>query len=361
MTRCLIGLGANLGNREETLAAAARRLVDLPATRGHVFSRWRETAPVGGPPGQPSYLNGAASFETDLPPEALFARLRAIESEFGRTRDEWWGSRTLDLDLLLYGDLRLETPALTIPHPHLALRRFVLEPAQEIAADMVHPVSGWTIGRLWENLRSGIGYVAITGAIGAGKSSLARAIVQKTACALIEESLDDESLTRFYASPKERARETESRFLTQRADALKDVARIAPTAEQLVVSDFWFDQSLAFASVWLDSADLAAYRDVWERTRRLVPRPRLLIVVDAETEELKRRVAQRGRRYEAGLDFERLDRIRRAILERVERSDLGAVLRTPPGCSLERAVAESLAAIESIRPVHQATTERGGI
>lgn len=133
MTRAYIGLGANLGDREETIRRAVERLRGEQGIEIVGISSLRETEPVGYAD-QPRFLNGALAVDTDLSPRDLLARLLAVERELGRVREAGlrYGPRTIDLDLLLYGDRVVNEPGLTVPHPRLEERRFVLEPLYEL-------------------------------------------------------------------------------------------------------------------------------------------------------------------------------------------------------------------------------------
>ena len=136
VVRAYVGLGSNLGEREHTLRAALERLAATPGVELVAVSSLRETDPVGPVTDQPRFLNGAAALDTSLSPRRLLELLLGIEAEFGRTRDgPAGGPRTLDLDLLLYGDVRVSEPGLEVPHPRLHERDFVLEPLREL---------GWT-------------------------------------------------------------------------------------------------------------------------------------------------------------------------------------------------------------------------
>jgi 2-amino-4-hydroxy-6-hydroxymethyldihydropteridine diphosphokinase len=140
--RAHVGLGANLGDRERTLRAAVDELGSEPGIEVVAVSTLRETDPVG-VGNQPRFLNGAVAVDTTLTPEQLLERLLALEHRFGRVRTPGeHGPRTLDLDLLLYGDLAIDEPGLTVPHPRLHERRFVLEPLAELDPGLVIPGRG---------------------------------------------------------------------------------------------------------------------------------------------------------------------------------------------------------------------------
>lgn len=136
-----VALGSNLGDRAATIALAVARLQALDGVRVAALSTIRETEPIGGPP-QGRYLNGVALLETGLAAERLLAALLTIEQEFGRVRRVRNGPRTLDLDLLFHDATQLATPELTLPHPRLHERRFVLEPLCDVAPDWIHPRLG---------------------------------------------------------------------------------------------------------------------------------------------------------------------------------------------------------------------------
>ncbi len=136
MTRAYVALGANLGDREATIEAAVAALPGVVAV-----SQLRETDPVG-VVDQPAFLNGATALETELSPRELLDALLAVERELGRERRERWGPRTIDLDLLLYGDETIDEPGLTVPHPRLHERRFALEPLLDLDPELAIPGRG---------------------------------------------------------------------------------------------------------------------------------------------------------------------------------------------------------------------------
>jgi len=373
MSVCLISLGSNLGNRQENLDAAVARLAAHPQIKVLARSKWRETAPVGGPAGQGNFFNGALKLETSLAPHELLECLQQIEDQLGRRRAERWGPRTIDLDLLLYDELVLTTPTLVVPHPRLAWRRFVLEPAAEAGGSMIHPTIGWSIARLVEHLNHSMPYVAITGPIAAGKTRLAERLAEAISAEkkgtvplcrngpegashkwglspfsppvrLILEQPDWSRLDAFYADPAGHAWETELEFLDERTRLLGQKRLPTPL---FWVSDFWFDQSAAFASAWLPAERLREYLAKYEQLRRTVMAPRLIVLLDAPVDELLARVRQRGRPCERHLSVEALARIRQAVLQEAERPGVGPVLRAGSD-DAEAVFAEVLAAVRGM-------------
>ena len=142
MTRVALGLGSSLGDRRAQLQRALSILDARGDTRVIRASRWYRTPPMRGGTARGWFLNGVAQLETTLEPHAFLDVCIALEHRFGRRRARYWGDRTLDLDLLLAGDLIVESPALTLPHPAIAQRPFVLLPLREAWPDATDPVTG---------------------------------------------------------------------------------------------------------------------------------------------------------------------------------------------------------------------------
>jgi 2-amino-4-hydroxy-6-hydroxymethyldihydropteridine diphosphokinase len=155
LSKCAIALGSNLGDSLSILNSAIDRMNTTPQIDLIAVSSWYRTTPIGPP--QPDYLNGCALVLTSLTPLGFLNTLHAIEAEFGRVRGEVWGARTLDLDLLLYGDEIIDTPDLQVPHPRMTERSFVLVPLAEITPDTIEPRSAQSILALRNKLEcSGI-------------------------------------------------------------------------------------------------------------------------------------------------------------------------------------------------------------
>ncbi len=331
MAHCLIALGSNLGDRLHTLERAMDGLAGHPEFRLVARSRWHETQPIGGARGQGDFLNGALLGETTLSPQALLQTMQDMECRLGRQRTTPWGPRAIDLDLLLYDQWVIESPSLVLPHPRMAWRRFVLEPAAEVAPAMVHPTTGWTIARLLRHLDTSLPYVAITGPMAAGKSELARRVAAEVSGRLVAETCDPARLARWCADPSGNAWGVEIEFLEQRARLLAAGSPEWTTPRMVALSDFWFDQSLAFARVWLGSDQFEDFLGRWEVARRGVVQPRLTVFVDAPTQQLLHRIRQRKRPGEHRWTAEMLDRIRSSLEIELSQPDRGPVLRLAAG------------------------------
>lgn len=158
MSRCLISFGANIGKAAETILQAADQLKTLLGSdlRSFQLSRLFRTPAVGGPAGQPPFINAVAALHVEQRTAwNLWQVIGQIEQTLGRVRIERWEARRIDLDVLLFDDQRIWTKHFKLPHPRFVMRRFILEPALDVAADWIEPVSGWSILQLTQALRNG--------------------------------------------------------------------------------------------------------------------------------------------------------------------------------------------------------------
>ena len=179
MPQCLVSFGANLGDASKTIQAAADSLLSriANATSDFKLSRFFRTPPVGGPSGQPPFINAVVAIETKLNVWEMWSCVRDVETEFGRTRNQRWEARPIDIDILLHGDQRIWTPQFKVPHPRMCMRRFILAPAVDVAADWIEPVTGWSIERLFNHVRVGRGSLVVI----ASEIQLATKLLQEAA------------------------------------------------------------------------------------------------------------------------------------------------------------------------------------
>lgn len=233
MPLCLIGLGANLGEPAETLSAAFDALASRPEIEFVAASSFLETKPIGGPAGQGIFLNACATIRTERSPRDTIQTLLEIEASLGRTRRTRWEARKLDLDLLLYGESICREQGVEIPHPRMASRRFVLDPASEIAPEMIHPTTGWTIGKMAKHLREAPNVAMLTGLLGTDISRIAERLQNRSDETLsiraIRVSKDIDQGSRHRAVSKAFAAEAEA------------AGSASPT---VVILDFWLGESL---------------------------------------------------------------------------------------------------------------------
>ena len=354
MARCLIGCGSNQGARREQLDRAIELLGVMPGVRLEAVSRHRETRPVGGPPDQDAFLNGACLIDTDLEPHELLGLLSAVENTLHRDRTERWGPRTVDLDLLLYDDVVIDDEtvggaALTVPHPRMATRRFVLEPAVEIAPDLRHPVSGCSLRDLLDNISVPHLHVCVVGVPGAGAAEVAAAIA-------------DATLARHLHARTGLPRG--ERRLAPWIDALAALAAPLRAADWSpdahgTVTDSWLGAVPAAAEETLPAAQLAALVDRLSETTATGVPPHVAIFLRLSPAALAERVAlgarTRGRSSELCADLvdddaDSLTRFQARLLARL-RCGGGAArpraLVVVEADDLGRAVDEAIAAVEA--------------
>lgn len=170
--QCLISFGSNLGNRDAVLAEAASLIAAEDSVNHFAASRLYETPPIGGPDGQETFLNAVAAFETNSPAAEILAKLQSIEDKLGRLRKKRWGSRSIDLDVVLHGELIGGSRGLVVPHPRYTARRFVLRPACDVAGHYRDPRFGWSLQKLADHLDQGVASMALAGGVEATRSEL---------------------------------------------------------------------------------------------------------------------------------------------------------------------------------------------
>jgi 2-amino-4-hydroxy-6-hydroxymethyldihydropteridine diphosphokinase len=324
-----ISLGSNLGNRAYYLQKAIFSLGNLAGEIGAISPVY-QTAAWGFEGGD--FLNACVALRTELPPERLLQCLLQIEKLAGRERVASGGyrSRTLDLDLLYYGDEIIRTDTLTVPHPSLEKRRFVLRPLADIAPQFYHPVLGKDHRNLLQECgdKNGLertsivlyknrqlffnvlGFVVIEGNIGAGKTSLARKISEDLNAKLILERFEDNPfLPKFYQDQARYAFPLELSFLADRYQQFIEETRQLDLFKNFVVSDYDIYKSLIFAKITLGEEEFKLYRKFFSVMYREVRKPKLYVYLYQNTGRLLEQIARRGRDYEEGIPAEYLEKI----------------------------------------------------
>jgi len=285
-----------------------------------------------------NFYNCCIAVETSLTPSVLLEKLLEIETRLGRKRNEGTGyaSRTVDIDILYYDSEIINTEALTIPHPNLQLRRFVLKPLADIAPQFYHPVlnkdtrnllqeckdksnitrTDHTLYQTRLQLFSQLQYIAIEGNIGAGKTTLAHKIGQEfNAKLVLERFADNPFLPKFYEDQSRFAFPLEMSFLADRYQQFMDDTSQYDLFKNFMVSDYDINKSLIFAKVTLQEEEFKLYRKLFNLMHKEIKKPKMYIYLYQNTERLIQNIKQRGRNYEQNIAPEYLEKINRGYFD----------------------------------------------
>jgi 2-amino-4-hydroxy-6-hydroxymethyldihydropteridine diphosphokinase len=309
MVTAYIGLGSNLGDRQENLNSALKMLSGIADTEVIRVSESIETNPLG-QADQPKYINAVAELQTTLSPDDLLKKLINIETILGRMRLEKWSSRTIDLDILLYGSEVIDSPHLTIPHSQMHLRSFVLEGLCQLDSDLLHPVINEPVNELAARL-NGCDFVinsslpqliSIAGVIGAGKTTLAKKLATHLGCIMLPEPYDTNPfMPDVYAGKKELALDSQLYFLTARVEQLNNSVL---KEGYLYVSDYIFDKELIYSKQTLNTEQLSLYDKIFESSNSKVASPVLAIYLIDSPEDCLERIHKRNRPYEQRIELQ---------------------------------------------------------
>lgn len=328
-----IGLGSNKGNRLELLQSAINLIFERLGTIKKVSKIYQ--TPALGFEGD-DFLNACIKIKTRFSAATVLADLLAIEEDLGRKRSsQHYENRTLDLDLLFYEDSIINSENLTLPHPRLTKRKFVLEPLSEIAPKYIHPVLGKSILKLLdttsdtseieifpETLKTpelsfdNLSYLAVEGNIGAGKTSLATMVSQDFNAKLITERFKDNPfLPKFYKDQTRYGFPLEMSFLADRYQQLIEDIGQYDLFNDFVVADYDIYKSMIFAGVTLNEEENSLYKRLFQIMYKDLPKPDLYIYLYQDTARLLTNIKRRGRSYEQDIPAEYLEKINRGYLD----------------------------------------------
>ncbi|MCE2614119.1 2-amino-4-hydroxy-6-hydroxymethyldihydropteridine diphosphokinase [Flavobacteriaceae bacterium D16] len=330
-----LSLGSNLGNRLYKLQRAVIALGDAlgPVTK---LSSIYET-PAWGFEGAP-FLNACIALDTSKTPDDVLKTLLQIEVAAGRVRGQESGyiSRTLDIDIIYYGQEEVKSSELIIPHPHMEKRRFVLKPLADIAPQFYHPILNKDTRNLLQECKDSstlsktdhklyanreeffaqLHLLAIEGNIGVGKTTLAKKISEEfNAKLVLERFADNPFLPKFYTDQARYAFPLEMSFLADRYQQYTDDTHQFDLFKKFMVSDYDIFKSLIFAKVTLGPEEYALYRKLFTFMYKEVKKPDLYIYLHQETQRLLENIRKRGRDYEQQIAPQYLEQINKGYVE----------------------------------------------
>jgi 2-amino-4-hydroxy-6-hydroxymethyldihydropteridine diphosphokinase len=323
-----LSLGTNQGNKLENLQNAINSIADKVGDIQKVSSVYK-TASWGF--NSNDFFNTCIKITTYHPPEKLIRILLHIEFELGRERKESkeYADRNIDIDILLFDDEIIFSKTLTVPHPKMLERKFVLVPLVEIAATTFHPIEkkqltvclknctdSSEISLIEEKLKRPIpisekyNYIAIEGNIGAGKTSLAKMMSDEfNAKIVLERFADNPFLPKFYEDKERFAFPLEMSFLADRYQQLSDDLAQLDLFKNLIVSDYYIFKSLIFAQITLQKEEYLLYRKMFDLMYKEITKPDLYVYLYQNTDRLLENIKKRGREYEQNIEADYLQKI----------------------------------------------------
>jgi len=331
-----IGLGSNVGNRLSYLQLA---IDSIHCEVGSVLkiSSCYET-PAMGFEGN-AFINACIQVRTCFSAELVLSKLLQIEEQHGRRRfdDGQYHARTIDLDILFFNEDVIENNILSVPHPRLEQRRFVLQPLNDIAPELIHPVQKKTISTLLDCCKdnstikkqketlqnplesfdfSAYNFIAIEGNIGAGKSSLTQMMAKDfNAKSIFERFADNPFLPKFYEDAERYAFTLEMSFLADRYQQISEDLSQLDLFKDFIIADYDVFKSLIFSKITLQEDEFLLYRKLFYQVYKDIKRPDLYIYLHQNTEKLQLNIKKRGRAYERNLESEYLDKIHLGYLD----------------------------------------------
>ena len=323
--KAVLHTGSNLGERDSQLR---RALVLMEERVGTVLSTSSvyETEPWGNT-GQASFLNQAILVSTALSPQDLMQAILDIELVMGRVRREPWGERIIDIDIIFYADEIIAEENLSIPHPRMSVRNFVLVPLAELVPEWRHPVLMQTVRELLDACPDTLKtiphvarlphpFIVIEGNIGAGKTTLCQMLSRDFGCRLVlEQFADNPFLPYFYTNPDRYAFPVELFFMTERHKQLQEELGQHSLFQEHIVADYFFLKTLLFAKNNLQEEEYRLFQRLFSVLNASFPKPDLLVFLHRPVDTLLDNIRKRGRAYEQEISGDYLQQIQQVYFD----------------------------------------------
>jgi deoxyguanosine kinase len=313
-TIAYIGFGSNLGDRKSYIDKAIQSLRETPDVTVERVSAIVETKPLSDAQ-QPKYLNCVAEIQTSLLPAKLHQHLVGIENSLGRERKQKWASRTIDLDLLLFGNEIINSVTLAVPHSQMHLRSFVLSGLCELNSNLVHPILNETVEVLASRL-NGCDFelsndmpqlISIAGNIGAGKTTLTKILAETFKCRAIFEAYDTNPfLAKVYAGNHDLALDSQLYFLFTRFEQLNPASL---EKGKPAITDYLFQKEQIYAKLTLNAEQLALYQKYYSIVSPGIANPVIVIYLQNPPKQCLERIHERSRPYEQRIESSFLEAV----------------------------------------------------